>query len=61
MHDEWHLKNLREDRVRVPHTSLFAERVAMVGRHDNEALIVQAVCLQIVDELAEACIEPSDT
>ena len=60
MDDERDLQDLRKDRVRVPHPALLAERVAVIGRDDDEALFVQAVRLQIVDELAEARIEPAD-
>ena len=41
MHDQRHLEDLGKDRVRVPHPSLLAERVAVIGGHDDEAVIEQ--------------------
>ena len=41
MHDQRHLEDLREDRVRVSHPTLLAERVAVIGGHDDEALVEQ--------------------
>ena len=60
VHDQRHLQHLGVDRVGVPQAALLAERVAVVGGEDDDALVVETARLQVVDEPAEAAVEAAD-
>ena len=61
VHDQRDADNLWKDRVGVTEPPTFTERVAVVRCQDDDAVVVQTLDLQVVDEAPEAGVEPPES
>ena len=44
----------------MAHPALFPKRIPVIGRQDDDALVVQPARLQVVDEGAQTRVEPAN-
>ena len=58
MDDQRNAHDLRDDEMRVTPARFLAERVAVIRRQDDDALVVQAGALEKVDEVADTRVDP---